>query len=272
MAKRLLSSLFLGLVVVFASAYYAVCGLVVTLLIIVGLYEFFYMVEKKGVKLFKIFGIVIGILIPITIYFHFSIKEGWQFLFAVVGLFVLFVLELTKKETHQAILSLSTTVFGIIYISWCFSFLIRVRQLPEGALLVAFLVVITKSSDIGAYLWGKKYGRTPLLERISPKKSLEGAIGGFFTSLTVGIIFSIFIESIGFLEKFFLIIIIAIISQLGDLFESLLKRDCQVKDSGKIFPGMGGVLDVIDSIIFTAPIFYLYVTMMKESLSLPAGL
>ena len=117
---------------------------------------------------------------------------------------------------------------------------------------------------------GEKIRRTPLLERISPKKSLEGAVGGFFTSLIVGVIFSFFIESIGFWEKFFLIIIIAIISQLGDLFESLLKRDCQVKDSGKIFPGMGGVLDVIDSIIFTAPTFYLYVTMMKESLSFPA--
>jgi len=270
MGKRLISSFFLGVVVVLASVYYPVCGFMTTLLIVAGLYEFFYMVEKKGVKLFKLFGIVIGVLIPITIYFHFSIKEGWQFLFAVLGLFVLFVLEITKKETHQAVLSLSTTVFGIIYISWCFSFLIRVRQLPEGALLVAFLVVVTKSSDIGAYLWGRKYGRTPLLERISPKKSLEGAVGGFFTSLIVGVIFSFFIESIGFWEKFFLIIILAIISQLGDLFESLLKRDCQVKDSGKIFPGMGGVLDVIDSIIFTAPTFYLYVTMMKESLSLPA--
>jgi phosphatidate cytidylyltransferase len=66
-----------------------------------------------------------------------------------------------------------------------------------------------------------------------------------------------------FLGNFFLIIIIAIIAQLGDLFESLIKRDCEVKDSGKIFPGMGGALDVIDSIIFTAPTFYLYVTMMK---------
>ena len=198
MAKRLTSSLLLGVVVVLASVYYPVCGFVTTFLIVAGLYEFFYMVEKKGVKLFKLFGILVGALIPITIYFHFSIKEGWQFLFAVIGLFVLFMLELTKKENHQAILSLSTTVFGIIYISWCFSFLIKIRQLPEGALLVGFLVVVTKSSDIGAYLWGRKYGKTPLLARVSPKKSLEGAVGGFFTSLVVGIIFSLFVESIGF--------------------------------------------------------------------------
>jgi phosphatidate cytidylyltransferase len=270
MVKRFLSSIFLGIVVLFGATYEPVCGFVVTFLILFGLYEFFYMVEKKGVKLFKIFGILVGIFIPITIYFHFTIKEGWQFLFAIVGLFVLFLLELTKKETHQAILSLSATVFGIIYISWCFSFVIKVRQLPEGALLVGFLVLVTKSSDIGAYLWGRRYGHTPLLERVSPKKSLEGAVGGFFTSFAVGIIFSFFVTSLDFLEKFFLIIIIAIVSQLGDLFESLLKRDCQVKDSGKIFPDMGGVLDVIDSIIFTAPVFYLYITMMKESFGLPA--
>ena len=124
-------------------------------------------------------------------------------------------------------------------------------------------MIVTKSSDIGAYLWGRKFGKTALLKRISPGKSLEGAVGGFFTSLIVGIIFSLFIQTITFWEKFFLIIILAIIAQLGDLFESLLKRDCQVKDSGKAFPGMGGVLDVIDSLIFTAPTFYLYLTMMR---------
>ncbi|MDD5584151.1 MAG: CDP-archaeol synthase, partial [Candidatus Omnitrophica bacterium] len=103
-----------------------------------------------------------------------------------------------------------------------------------------------------------------LLERVSPKKTFEGALGGLLTALAVGLIFSFFITSLSFLEKFFLIMILAIVSQLGDLFESLIKRDCEVKDSGRILPGMGGILDVIDSIIFTAPTFYLYVTMMRQ--------
>lgn len=233
------------------------------MLIIAGLYEFFYMVEKKGVRLFKAMGLVVGAFIPITIYFRLGVQEGLQFFFIVVALFALFVLELTKKDTHQAILSLSATVFGVIYISWCFSFIIRIRQLPEGALLTGFLILVTKSSDVGAYLWGRKFGRTALIKRVSPKKSLEGAIGGFFTSIGVGIVYSFFVASIGFMEKFFLIIILAFLSQLGDLFESLLKRDCQVKDSGKLLPGMGGILDVIDSLIFTAPTFYLYITLMR---------
>lgn len=263
MKRRLLPFSILSVLSVFCVAYYPLCGLASCLLILIALYEFFYMVEKKGVRLFKPLGLLVGALIPITIYFRFSIQEGWQFLFVVIGIFILFLSELTKKDAHQSVLSISATVFGIIYISWCFSFIIRIRQLPEGAMLTGFLILVTKSSDVGAYLWGKKFGKTRLLKRISPKKSLEGAIGGFFTSLAIGIIFSLFIGSINFWGKFFIIIILAIIAQLGDLFESLIKRDCQVKDSGKLLPGMGGILDVIDSLIFTAPTFYLYLTMMR---------
>ena len=221
------------------------------------------MVEKKGVRLFKPLGLLVGILLPVTIYFRFNLEEGWQFFFIIIALFLLFLLELTKKEKHQPVLSISATIFGILYISWCFSFIIRIRQLDDGAMLLAFLLLVTKSSDIGAYLWGKRFGKTYLARRISPKKSLEGAIGGYLTSVAVGLFFSIFVKSLLLWEKLFLSMILAIIAQLGDLFESLIKRDCQVKDSSKIFPGMGGALDVIDSIIFTAPTFYLYLTMMR---------
>ena len=263
MIKRFITSTILISLSIFAIIAYPVCGVVVIFLTLVALYEFFYMVEKKGVRLFKLFGIIVGALIPLAIYFKFNLEEGWQFLFVVIGLFLLFLLELTKKERHQPVLSISATIFGILYISWCFSFLIRIRQLPSGALLIAFLLLVTKSSDIGAYLWGRRFGRTYLARRVSPKKSLEGALGGFLTSFAVGIIFSFFIRDLFFWEKIFIIAIMPIIAQLGDLFESLIKRDCQVKDSGRIFPGMGGALDVIDSIIFTAPTFYLYLTMMR---------
>lgn len=264
MKKRIISSIILILITIVSIIYYPLFGIITTIIILIGLYEFYYMIEKKEVKLFKPLGLIIGIFIPISIYFRLEIKEGWQFLFVVLALFLLFLLELTKKEAHQPVLSISATIFGIIYISWCFSFLLRIRQLTDGTLLTAFLIVITKSSDIGAYLVGKKYGRTFILEKVSPKKSLEGAIGGFLFSLIIGSIFSIFIESLNFIEKFFLIMILAIISQLGDLFESLIKRDCKVKDSGRLIPGMGGVLDVIDSLIFSAPTFYLYITMMRN--------
>jgi phosphatidate cytidylyltransferase len=265
MTQRIFSSIFLIIVTFFGVVNMGMCVFLVSLMTLIGLYEFFYMIEKKGVRLFKPIGLIVGVLIPITIYFRMPIKEGWQFMFVVMGLFMLFMLELRKGKAHQPVFSISATIFAIVYIAWCLSFIVRIRQLPEGAMLTAFCLIVTKSSDMGAFLWGRKLGKTPLLANISPKKSLEGAVGGFFSSIFVGVLFSMLITTLNFWEKFFLIIILAIIAQLGDLFESLIKRDCQVKDSGKIFPGMGGVLDVIDSVIFTAPTFYLYVTMMKNS-------
>jgi len=263
MSKRIVTATMVSALALLGIAFYPVCAILATILILIALYEFFYMIEKKGVKLFKAFGISVGLFIPISIYYRFHVKEGWQFLFIILGLFILFILELTKKETHQPILSISATIFGILYISWCFSFLIRIRQLPEGALLIAFLIIVTKASDIGAYFMGKFYGKTPLIRRVSPNKTVEGALGGFTLSFAIGLFFSFFIRTIFFWEKFFLLLILPVVSQLGDLFESLIKRDCQVKDSGKLLPGIGGVLDIIDSIIFTAPTFYLYLTMLR---------
>ncbi len=264
MRQRLLTSGFLISLAVVALLFRPLFAIVVNIIIAMGLLEFFNMVEKKGVKLFKYFGLAIGLFIGITVYFQFPIKEGWQFLFIIWGLFTLFLLEMTKKDQYQPVLSLSATVFGIIYIAWCVSFLLRIRQLDDGLLLCIFLITVTKSSDIGAYFIGKHYGRTSLIKRVSPQKSLEGALGGFLVSLAVGIVFSFFLsELLFFWEKVFMSAILAIISQLGDLFESLIKRDCNVKDSGNILPGMGGILDVIDSLIFTAPTFYLYITMVR---------
>lgn len=265
MKRRLISSLVLLLIGGGCLASYRFCGMVVTLFIIAGLYEFYRMIEKKGVKLFKIFGSVIGTLIPISIFFRFPVTEEWQFLLVVVGLFGLFLLELMRKENYQTVLSLSATVFGIIYISWCFSFLIRIRQTEHGVLLMAFLILVTKATDIGAYLIGSRFGRTSLLPRVSPKKSLEGAAGGFVTGIIGAGLFSFFLRTeIPFSHTLLLGALLAILGQLGDLFESLIKRDCEVKDSGRIIPGMGGVLDFLDSLIFTAPTFYLYITMMRQ--------
>lgn len=264
MKQRLITSSVLILLTIAGLIWDPVFVVTVNAIIALGLLEFFNMVEKKGVKLFKYFGLAIGLFIGITVYFKFPIKEGGQLLFIICGLFTLFLLELMKKEQYQPILSLSATTFGILYISWCFSFLLRIRQLEDGLLLCIFLITVTKASDIGAYCFGKYFGRTALIKRVSPQKSLEGALGGFLVSLTVGIIFSHFLQELMFFwEKVFMSAILAIISQLGDLFESLIKRDCNIKDSGKILPGMGGILDVIDSLIFTAPTFYLYITMVR---------
>ena len=263
-SKRLLTSAFLIFFIAIAVCSYTLTGIAALFFILAALYEFFTMIEKKGVRLFKIVGLLIGAFIPITIYFKLSIGESWQFLFVITGLFILFLLELTRREQYQVVLSISATIFGVLYISWCFSFIIRIRQLPGGAGLLAFLLLVTKSSDVGAYFTGKYFGKTPLIKRVSPKKSLEGATGGFLAVVLTGVLLSFLFKGFSSAQTFGLIIILAILSQLGDLFESLIKRDCGVKDSSGFLPGMGGVLDVIDSVIFTAPVFYLFITMVRR--------
>jgi phosphatidate cytidylyltransferase len=116
-------------------------------------------------------------------------------------------------------------------------------------------LIITKLGDIGAFLIGSKWGRKILMPRISPKKTVEGALGGLLFSVLGGLACQPFLP-FGPGQLIFISAGLGVLGQLGDLSESLLKRDCQVKDSGNVFPGMGGTLDAIDSLLFTAPVFY----------------
>jgi phosphatidate cytidylyltransferase len=128
-----------------------------------------------------------------------------------------------------------------------------------GIGLFATVLLITKLGDIGAYLVGSRFGKTPLIPHISPKKSVEGAIGGLLFSV-LGALASKPFLSFSYLHIILLGIALGIVGQFGDLSESLMKRDCQIKDSGGIFPGMGGFLDLMDSLLFTAPFFYFYMS------------
>jgi phosphatidate cytidylyltransferase len=121
------------------------------------------------------------------------------------------------------------------------------------------VLLITKLGDIGAYIVGMRFGKTPLIPRISPKKSVEGSIGGLLFSISGALVSKAFLH-FSYLHLISMGIFLGILGQLGDLSESLIKRDCEVKDSGNIFPGLGGVLDAIDSLLFTAPAFYFYIS------------
>ncbi len=264
MRKRVVSGIILIGVSVAAIIVKPLCFITVVFLTLLGLWEFFSMLEKKGVKLFKIFGLFLGGIIPLSIFFRFPVTREWQLFFILSGLFLLFLLELTRKENQETILSLSGTVFGVLYVSWCFSFIIRIRALEGGVYLLAFLITVVKVQDIGAYLVGTFLGRRPLIKRVSPKKSVEGAVGGVLLSILFAVLFRGFLKGVNLGQIVLLSFVLSVIGQLGDLFESLIKRDCGVKDSGRLISGMGGVLDVIDSLIFTAPVFYFYFTMLKN--------
>jgi phosphatidate cytidylyltransferase len=257
--KRLLSSAFLIAVIFLALTSVMALGLLVAFFVVVGLYEFFTMLEKKGINIFKYVGIAIGVVIPLSIAFEFEPTKSWELLFIVLVLLILILMQFNRRQTVGVVVGISTTVFGILYVSWFLSFLIKIRMLPGGLGLLATVLIITKFADIGAYLIGTRFGKTPLIPRISPNKSVEGAVGGIIFSVLGAWISGPFLN----FNYFHLAIMGAcfgVLGQLGDLSESLMKRDCQVKDSGVLFPGIGGVLDSIDSLLFTAPVFYFYIS------------
>jgi len=259
LTRRLMTSILLVLIIIGVISVDWLCGLTVTLFILAGLYEFFSMLENKGTTTYKYFGIGLGTLIPLSIILRFELTKGWEFLFIILALLFLVLMQFKRRQHSGAIIGISTTVFGIVYISWSFSFLIKIRYLDGGLSLLASLLLITKACDIGAYLIGSRFGKTPLVPNISPHKTVEGALGGVSFSVLSALACRPFL-GFGYLHLVILGIGISILAQLGDLSESLIKRDCQMKDSGSVFPGMGGVLDQIDSLLFTAPVFYFYIS------------
>lgn len=236
-----------------------------------GLYEFFYMIKKKGIPIYSYVGIFLGILIPASIYSRFQLTKNWELLFIVLAFLLVLLMQFARKDNSNAIVGVSTTMFGVFYISWLFSFLIKIRFLlpdQDGIALLAFLLIVTKSGDIGALLIGSRFGKHALLPRVSPNKSVEGAVGSFIFSMAAAVLAKDFLPSVLNFPVWQVVVMGAAIGglgQLGDLSESLMKRDCNVKDSGKFLPGMGGVLDVIDSVLFSGPAFYLYMSAVLKA-------
>ena len=238
--------------------------LVIASLIGVGQYEFFRMVGNKGIFVYKYFGIVAGSLIPVVIFLGAGLPELKNLepiLIVAASLFVLTMQFMRKDNARDHLASMALTMFSLLYIGWFFSFFMKIKMLPNGSDLVAFLVIVTKSTDIGAYVIGSMIGRTELIPRISPKKTKEGTIGGILFSLFVALAVGRFITGFSTIHLLVLGGLLAVLGQVGDLAESLIKRDCGVKDSGAYLLGRGGVLDLIDSLLFTAPVFYFYVKM-----------
>jgi phosphatidate cytidylyltransferase len=155
-----------------------------------------------------------------------------------------FIFQLFKKDYSKVLAETSVTIFGSIYLGYFLSF-----------------IIITWVNDTGAYLVGTKFGKNKIFPKISPKKTIEGSIGGTIFSIVATFALKSWLN-LTFNELISLGLIIAIIAQLGDLFESVLKRGSGIKDSGTLVPGQGGILDCLDSLIFTAPVFYYYITLL----------
>ena len=175
--------------------------------------------------------------------------------------------QLEGIATLQRIFS---TVFGVVYTVIFFGFIARLMyfqadgQTPTGLCLVIYLVMVTKFSDMGAYILGVIFGKHKMIPHISPAKSWEGLVGAFLFSFAGAVLLLWLVPEklrpLDWLHGLILAPILCATAISGDLAESVLKRCTSIKDSGHKFPGIGGILDLTDSLLFTAPVFYFYLS------------
>ncbi len=220
-----------------------------------ALFEFYQGIKKKGQKPFLIEGISLGMFVPVSIYIW-----GDRALPPVLILiiFCVFMRQFLKFETKDAFTNIALTMGGIFYICLLFSYALILRGETSGARLVITVFFVTWLGDTGAYLIGKRWGQHKLCVRLSPYKSMEGFIGAVLISCVAMLISRLWL-TFPLFHTLALGVMIGMVGQIGDLFESMLKREMGIKDFGRILPGHGGVLDRFDSLLFTVPLFYHYV-------------
>jgi phosphatidate cytidylyltransferase len=165
---------------------------------------------------------------------------------------------LVRPQKEGAFMGWAWTIAGILYIGWLLSHLVALRGLDDGRNWVFLALFATFGSDTAAYFTGRALGRHHLAPSISPGKTWEGTIAGILGAIIVSLLFTMLLP-IGYGQAILLGFLVSFFGQLGDLLESLLKRNMGVKDSGRLLPGHGGALDRIDSVVFAGVVVYYYV-------------
>jgi len=236
--------------------------ILVNAILVMSLWEFYGLAEKKGFFPSKLLGIISVLIMSWDLYFNQGRWLGGILLFVI---FFIFIVELFKGMAH-AMANSAITLLGLLYISLFSSFLM-IRELPLrigmpyrfGGWMVLFIFVTIWICDTAAYLLGSRFGIHPLFRRVSPKKTWEGAVGGFVIGIGAAIgLRYLFLPSLSILNTIGIGIIVCIVGQISDLVESLYKRDSGLKDSSNIIPGHGGILDRFDSPLLVGPAVYLY--------------
>jgi len=227
-------------------------------------YEFYKLTELKQMLPLKILGLVGTILITISFY-KFDPEKLW--LIILILFYITLLIELFRNKA-SATLNIAATTWGLFYPTVFFSFHILIRELPHsldnidyaaGGRWILFMLVTIWICDTAAYFIGSAIGKHKLFPRVSPNKTVEGAIAGFiFAIITAYIFHIIYIKQLSLVDCLIIGVIVGILGQVGDLVESLFKRDVGVKDTSGILPGHGGFLDRFDAPLFVAPLVYLY--------------
>lgn len=246
---------------------------------LLGLREFYGLIEEKGAEPLWGFGLAAGAAIPVVSWF--GNEYHATILLTAVLLTVMFV-QVAKAQITAALASISGTFFGIFYVSWLISHAIVLRNFhgvvtsrwgsnaaadvpPEaGVFYMLFTLSVVVVCDAGAYFAGRAYGKRKLAPQISPGKTVEGALGGIGAGIAAGLVAKAIFDlwwpalsaALGWATALLFGLVLAIVGIIGDLVESLLKRDARTKDTGTLLPGMGGILDRIDSTLLAVPVMY----------------
>lgn len=235
----------------------------VAVVVALALWEFYRIAKIKGVLLKPKPALSFAVLYVFAVYLSTEFS-GLHFLPAVVlSLFLTYLFLDHFGSPENALISIGVTFFGFLFIAVTLSCLILITYFFEdatlGRLWLIYLLAVTKMTDVGGLFIGRFFGKRKLLVTVSPNKTVEGAIGGVLLATLTSVLFATFTRlGISALYAVFLGIILSVFGQIGDLAESLLKRDGGIKDSNPHFPGLGGVFDLIDSLIFTTPVLYLF--------------
>ena len=224
---------------------------------VLAAFEFYRMVNTSGVPPLTYFGLIWTLLFILSPHFNYDFLIPFLLTSAVI-LSLIWLLLHPQKE--GAFVGWAWTIAGILYVGWLLSYFVALRGLDAGRNWVFFALFTTFGSDTTAFFTGRAWGRHYLAPNISPGKTWEGAIAGLFGAIIVSLVLvTLFSLPLSYGQAILLGLLVSIFGQLGDLVESLLKRNMGVKDSGKLIPGHGGVLDRIDSVVFTGVVVYYYV-------------
>jgi len=261
--KRWLTSI-VAIPILAAFLYYAPAGLFtlfIGLIAVIALWEYnrivFKNLEPAAGIILPLWGGGMGLLLLFAAY-----ASAWHVLpeLIIINTLGTALFSLFRFKNHTCVVDVvAKEIQGLVYIPLALATLILLRMDQAGVAWIFFLLFVVFAGDVGAFYAGRFFGRHKLSPAISPGKTIEGAVGGILANIGVGYGFMLlFLPHLPVAGCFFLFIAVGIAGQAGDLFESEFKRVQQIKDSGTILPGHGGLLDRIDALLFAAPTAYLY--------------
>ena len=235
----------------------------VIILALLALFELYRLLIEMNIRIHLLLLYGSALIFPI-IAFIAPAENAESLLFAGLIVYLLMhLLLLVLSFPEYGLGNIGASYLGSCYISVLFSFLILIRKIePYGFHILLLVFVLTWVCDIGAYFIGTRFGRRALCPTVSPKKTVEGALGGLLSCLVVAYLFHLFFPVLSGKVILLLGFTIGLVVQLGDLVESAIKRIAGVKDSGYLIPGHGGILDRFDSILFSAPAAYFFIKLI----------